>query len=248
MPPSGSPNATHPALPEGQLVYAVGDVHGRLDLLEQLLDLIDGDAEASGTDRRTLVFLGDYVDRGPNSRGVVERLIGDLPRGFDAHFLKGNHEAILLDFLAEPWRLDHWLQNGGEETMRSYGVDTEGLASLDASPATWRDAFAQALPEAHLRFFRNLLLSVSFGDYLFVHAGVRPGVPLGAQSEADLVWIRAPFLNHAESFGKVVVHGHTPGQEPVTRPNRVGIDTGAVFTGRLTALRLEGAERKFLQT
>jgi serine/threonine protein phosphatase 1 len=235
-------------LPEGQLVYAVGDVHGRLDLLEQLLDLIDGDAEASGTDRRTLVFLGDYVDRGPNSRGVVERLIGDLPRGFDAHFLKGNHEAILLDFLAEPWRLDHWLQNGGEETMRSYGVDTEGLASLDASPATWRDAFAQALPEAHLRFFRNLLLSVSFGDYLFVHAGVRPGVPLGAQSEADLVWIRAPFLNHAESFGKVVVHGHTPGQEPVTRPNRVGIDTGAVFTGRLTALRLEGAERKFLQT
>ena len=248
MPPSGSPNATHPALPEGQLVYAVGDVHGRLDLLEQLLDLIDGDAEASGTDRRTLVFLGDYVDRGPNSRGVVERLIGDLPRGFDAHFLKGNHEAILLDFLAEPWRLDHWLQNGGEETMRSYGVDTEGLASLDASPATWRDAFAQALPEAHLRFFRNLLLSVSFGDYLFVHAGVRPGVPLGAQSEADLVWIRAPFLNHAELFGKVVVHGHTPGQEPVTRPNRVGIDTGAVFTGRLTALRLEGAERKFLQT
>jgi serine/threonine protein phosphatase 1 len=226
----------------------VGDIHGRLDLLQCLLEVIQRDAEASRADWRTVVFLGDYVDRGPDSRGVVERLIGDLPQGFDAHFLKGNHEAILLDFLAEPWRLDHWLQNGGEETMRSYGVDTEGLAHLGAPPAAWRDAFAEFLPEAHLRFFRNLQLSVSFGDYLFVHAGIRPGVPLGAQSEADLVWIRAPFLNHAEPFGKIVVHGHTPGQEPVTRSNRVGIDTGAVFTGRLTALRLEDGSREFLQT
>ena len=239
---------THPKLPEGQLLYAVGDVHGRLDLLQRLLEMIRRDAEASRADRRTLVFLGDYVDRGPDSRGVVERLLGDLPQGFDVHFLKGNHEAILLDFLAEPWRLDHWLQNGGEETMRSYGVDTQRLAQLGSPPSAWRDAFSEALPEAHLRFFRNLQLSVSFGDYLFVHAGLRPGVPLEAQSEADLVWIRAPFLDHAEPFGKVVVHGHTPGEEPVTRSNRVGIDTGAVFTGRLTALRLEDGSRKFLQT
>lgn len=248
MPPSGSPGVTQPTLPEGQLLYAVGDIHGRLDLLERLLDLISGDAEAIPAGRRTLVFLGDYVDRGPDSRGVVERLIGGLPQGFDLHFLKGNHEAILLDFLAEPWRLDHWLQNGGEETMRSYGVDTESLTHLGASPAAWRNAFAEALPEPHLVFFRNLQLSVSFGDYLFVHAGIRPGVPLEAQSEADLVWIRAPFLNHAEPFGKIVVHGHTPGQEPVTRSNRVGIDTGAVFTGRLTALRLKDSSREFLQT
>ena len=171
-----------------------------------------------------------------------------MPPGFETHFLKGNHEAILLDFLDDPWRLDHWLLNGGEETMRSYGVDTERLARLSAPPDVWRQAFAEALPEAHLRFFRDLQLSVSFGDYLFVHAGVRPGVPLAAQSEADLIWIRGPFLNHADPFGKIVVHGHTPGREPVTRPNRIGIDTGAVFTDRLTALRLQDGAREFLQT
>lgn len=246
---SVSPRVDRPTLPEGQLLYAVGDIHGRLDLLQSLLDLIDADARASGhAGRRTLVFLGDYVDRGPDSRGVVERLMRDLPQGFETHFLKGNHEAILLDFLEDAGRLDHWRLNGGDATMLSYGVDTERLARFGASPVTWRDAFAEALPEAHLHFFKNLQLSVGFGDYLFVHAGVRPGVPLAAQSEADLIWIRGPFLNHADPLGKIVVHGHTPGQEPVTRPNRIGIDTGAVFTGRLTALRLQNGSREFLQT
>jgi serine/threonine protein phosphatase 1 len=249
MPLTISPALDHPTLPEGQLLYAVGDVHGRLDLLESLLSLIELDARASRhVERRTLVFLGDYVDRGPDSRGVVERLITNVPQGFDTHFLKGNHEAILLDFLEDAWRLDHWLMNGGEQTMRSYGVDTERLAHQGAAAEVWRQAFAAALPEAHMRFFRDLQLSVSFGDYLFVHAGVRPGVPLAAQSEADLIWIRGPFLSHADPFDKIVVHGHTPGQEPVTRQNRIGIDTGAVFTGRLTALRLEGGSREFLQT
>jgi serine/threonine protein phosphatase 1 len=249
MPLTVSPGLYHPTLPEGQLLYAVGDIHGRLDLLASLLDLIELDAQASSSARtRTLVFLGDYVDRGPDSRGVVERLITGLPRGFDTHFLKGNHEAILLDFLDDPWRLDHWLMNGGEATMRSYGVDTARLAQQGAAAESWRQAFAEALPAAHRHFFRDLQLSVSFGDYLFVHAGLRPGVPIAAQSEADLIWIRGPFLSHADPFEKIVVHGHTPGKQPEIRANRIGIDTGAVFTGRLTALRLQDGSGIFLQT
>jgi serine/threonine protein phosphatase 1 len=239
----------HPSLPQGQLLYAVGDIHGRLDLLEAMLSIIAKDARAHDSARqKTLVFLGDYVDRGPESKGVVELLTRNLPDSFDTHFLKGNHEAILLDFLEEPRRLDHWLMNGGDATMRAYGVDIERLARLGAPAEIWRNAFADALPDSHLRFFRSLKLSVSFGDYLFVHAGVRPGVPLAAQSETDLVWIRAPFLEHGEPFGKIVVHGHTPVREPVKRPNRIGIDTGAVFTGRLTALRLQDRSQEFLQT
>jgi len=249
MPVSVQSDSDVPALPKGQLLYAVGDIHGRLDLLRDLLQLIEDDAHArSDASRRTLVFLGDYVDRGPDSGGVVTDLLARSFEGFDRHFLKGNHEAILLNFLDDPLHLDHWLMNGGQATMDSYGVDTLALADARARPEEWRKAFAAALPDAHLRFFRTLKLSVTIGDYLFVHAGVRPGVPLAAQSEDDLVWIRNPFLDHAGSFGKIVVHGHTPALLPVIRPNRIGIDTGAVFSDRLTALRLEDRARAFLHT
>ncbi len=237
-----------PSLPSGELLYAVGDIHGRPDLLDDLLRQIEDDAKTSQVGRKTLVFLGDYVDRGPDSCGVVERLIAGLPQGFAAHFLKGNHEAILLGFLDDPATLDLWLMNGGAATMASYGVDIEGLDRLSAPPARWRDAFAASLPATHLQFFQDLELSLAVGDYLFVHAGIRPGLPLDEQVEADLVWIRGPFLEWPEPFGKMVVHGHTPGRVPVTRANRIGIDTGACFTHRLTALRLEGDRQVFLQT
>jgi serine/threonine protein phosphatase 1 len=249
MPLSIASDLDPPALPDGQLLYAVGDIHGRLDLMRSLLRLIEEDARARPrATRRTLVFLGDYIDRGGDSRGVVADLVAHQFQDFDAHFLKGNHEVFLLDFLEDPLRLEHWLVNCGQATMDSYGVDTRALAEARARPETWRQAFAAALPEAHLRFFRSLKLSVTFGDYLFVHAGVRPGVALAAQSEDDLVWIRRPFLDHTGSFGKIVVHGHTPAALPVVRPNRIGIDTGAVFSGRLTALRLEARAGAFLHT
>jgi serine/threonine protein phosphatase 1 len=249
MTPPVSSGLNHPALPEGLLLYAVGDIHGRLDLLRALLRQIEDDAAAHADARaRELVFLGDYVDRGPDSRGVVADLTAAQPQGFHTHFLKGNHEAILLDFLQNAWHLEHWLINGGQATMESYGVDTQKLARRGAPPEAWRQAFAEALPQSHLRFFRNLKLSVTFGDYLFVHAGVRPGVPIAEQSETDLIWIRGPFLDHAGPFGSIVVHGHTPEPLPVIRPNRIGIDTGAVFSDRLTALRLKGGAREFLHT
>ena len=237
-----------PTLPKGQLLYALGDIHGRSDLLADLLTAIEADAAESGLARRTLVFLGDYVDRGPDSRGVVEMLISSLPQGFDAYFLKGNHEAMLFDFLRDPSRLDPWLANGGDATLRSYGVDVDGLHRQRTAAETWREAFAATLPFGHRRFLEDLNLMVSFGDYLFVHAGVKPGVPLDAQDPDDLVWIRGEFLHSKETFGKMVVHGHTPVQAAEVCNNRIDIDTGAVFSGRLTALRLEGATRRFLQT
>ncbi|WP_108683029.1 metallophosphoesterase family protein [Methyloceanibacter sp. wino2] len=235
-------------IPDGQVVYAIGDIHGRSDLLTELLALIESDAAAAGTAAKTLVFLGDYVDRGPDSRGVIELLSADLPPGFDTHFLKGNHEQFLLDFLDDPSSLDGWLRNGGEQTLRSYGVDIDGLQDRHAPPMAWREAFLEALPEAHLRFLTTLELKCVVGDYVFVHAGLRPGVPLDRQVPQDLLWIRHEFLDSEEPFGKIVVHGHTPERTPVVRPNRIGIDTGAVFSGSLTALRLENGTRAFLRT
>ena len=238
----------HPSLPQGQLVYAIGDIHGRADLLALLLAEIESDsARSKDAKRRTLVFLGDYIDRGHDSRRVVDMVLDDLPAGFDAHFLKGNHEAIMLDFLDDPSYLGHWLANGADATFRSYGLDVAELVGRGAAPEVWRRAFLASLPETHRDFFEALELAVSFGDYFFVHAGVRPGVPLEAQDPNDMIWIRGPFLESEDDFGKIVVHGHTPGRDPVIRANRIGIDTGAVFTDRLTALRLENGSRRLMQ-
>jgi serine/threonine protein phosphatase 1 len=233
-----------PSIPPGQRIYAVGDIHGRLDLLDQLLRMIQLDnAERPPAERQTLIFLGDYIDRGPASPGVIERLLAGPPEGFDCICLMGNHEELLLRSLSESATMYNWLVNGGKETLASYGVRVEdhGLNGL-------AEALADALPESHYGFLRGLGISVSFGDYFFVHAGVRPRVSLAEQATEDCLYIREPFLSHRGSFGKIVVHGHTPVREPDVRANRIGIDTGGFFTGRLTALRLEGESRGFLAT
>ena len=239
-------NTAKPCVPDGVLIYAVGDVHGQLHLLDALLEKITADAGRRVAQRRMLVFVGDYVDRGPDSAGVIERLISGMPEGFETRCLMGNHEAILLTFLEDPETYEHWLMNGAETTLASYGVDAPGTGASAATVASCRNRFAMALPSEHIAFLDNLPLSTSCGDYLFVHAGIRPGVPMQDQSRQDMLWIRDGFIESDTDFGAVVVHGHTYGPEPVVRTNRIGIDTGAWVHGRLTALCLSGEARAFL--
>jgi serine/threonine protein phosphatase 1 len=234
-------------LPAGLRIYATGDIHGRFDLLETLYGEIRRDVAADRPPQSLEIFLGDYVDRGPESRDVVEWLTSAPPACDRRVCLLGNHEDMLLNVLRDPRWMGTWLQNGGMETLRSYAVD------LPASPgptslADLRDAFIEALPDAHRAFLEGLPRLVAVGGYLFVHAGIRPGVAIEDQDPDDLVWIREPFLLSTADFGKVVVHGHTPTEQPELRPNRINIDTGAFFTGRLTTLVLEGDETRFLQT
>lgn len=236
-------------VPDGHLIYAIGDIHGRADLLDDLLARIADDAKGAPRAKyTTLIFLGDYVDRGPDSSRVVETLLFGLPEGFDARFLKGNHEAMLLGFLDGTTNLMAWLQNGGDATLASYGVDVSELDIGSEHAERLREMFAGVLPRAHRVFFDSLELMVDLGDYLFVHAGIRPGTPLEQQDPQDLLWIREDFGSYREDFGKLVVHGHTSGPEPIVRPNQICIDTHAWFSGRLTALRLYGSGRKLLWT
>lgn len=217
--------------------------------MDQLLRMIVADdREREAVERRILIFLGDYVDRGAESRGVIDRLLTGLPEGFEPIRLKGNHEHIMLRALVEPLTVGMWIANGGGQTMMSYGVIRDDEAGVQIRPQQMSAALAEALPPEHLQFLRTLPISIVFGDYLFVHGGVRPGVALDAQDDEDCLFIREPFLSHRGSFGKMVIHGHTPVREPEVRSNRIGIDTGAFYTGRLTALRLEGETRGFLAT
>lgn len=234
-----------PAPEEFHRIYAVGDVHGRADLLDQLLETIVRDSE-SAQSTCSLVFVGDYVDRGSDSRGVIDRLLHPL-EGFETHYLRGNHEQAMLDFLENPSSYRSWRRFGAGETLQSY--DIEPPADNDEAAAiAARDELAERLPAAHLEFLRNLGSFVQIGDYHFVHAGVRPGVPLEEQSLEDMMWIRDEFLNSEENFGKIVVHGHTPTERPVCRSNRIGIDTGAFATNCLTAVVLDGVGARFLST
>ena len=237
------------AMTEGRIIYAVGDVHGRLDLLETLWAAILDDVAASRPAARPLVvFVGDYVDRGPDSRGVIDALLAfSQEPSVEVEALRGNHEAAMLGFLMDVDAGPVWATWGGDATLRSYGVAAPGAA---ASPADWagvQAAFADAVPDAHVEFLKGLPLSLMVGGYLFAHAGVRPGVAFEAQEPEDLLMIRSPFLEHGKPLGRIVVHGHTPEDEPFVSPVRIGVDTGAYATGVLTAARLEAEAVSFLQ-
>jgi len=235
-------------VPHDMRIYAIGDVHGRADLFDDMMQLISRDSNAASSVHQTIVVcLGDYVDRGPDSSGVIDRLLKAKARSdFRTFFLKGNHEVMFLDFLAGTTPFFHWAANGGVATLQSYDIDMS--ETRNESPERLRQTALAAIPQSHLTLLRGLDNAVIIGDYLFVHAGIRPGVPLDAQSESDLVWIREPFLDHGGDFGKIVVHGHTPVPRPETLANRIAIDTFAWRSGRLTALVLEGGSRRFLQT
>ncbi|MEM9682260.1 MAG: metallophosphoesterase family protein [Pseudomonadota bacterium] len=231
--------------PPDTRIYAIGDIHGRIDLLSVLLRQVAEDAANAPEARRVIVYLGDYVDRGPDSAAVLDTLTSDLPDRFERVCLKGNHEALFLEFLDNADDGSLWLANGGDKTMESYGVtvvdDPLGMPMM-------HDALARAIPDAHLRFLRSLALSHREGDYFFAHAGVRPGTPLDSQREEDLIWIRDEFLRAPAPHECVVVHGHTPVREAEIHANRIAVDTGAVWSERLTALVLYGGERRFLHT
>ena len=242
-----SQNELGPAGASGYRAYVVGDVHGRLDLLEQLLARIDSELQSRPAGRTLLVFVGDLIDRGPSSAHVIERLRTYQREGIQPVFILGNHEEVLLRILrGESQLITKWRWFGGSECLQSYGVEPEQLAHLgdDEALAVVRGA----IPKNHIQFLESFVDSCRFGDYLFVHAGIRPGIDLDQQTQSDLRWIREPFLRDESDHGFVVVHGHTISPEVQDHPNRIGIDTGAYRTGVLTALAIEGYDRWLIDT
>ena len=241
-PPRNAALSKEALLPPGIRVYAIGDIHGRLDLLTALGE----DCLHLPSLEPIAVFLGDYIDRGPDSAGVIEKLAnGDFPVPIVA--LRGNHEATLLRFLEDETALDEWRLYGGLETLVSYGIDVKNVMR-GAEYAAAQAALREALPPKHLSFFKESKLSWSAGDYFFCHAGIRPNIALARQQEHDLLWIRQEFNDYQGPHEKIIVHGHTPVVEPEVLPNRINLDTGAYATGILTCLALEGRERKFIAT
>jgi serine/threonine protein phosphatase 1 len=229
--------AKPPRLPEGVRVYALGDIHGRADLLNQMFAVIDAALTRSPVKRAIEVYLGDYIDRGPHSADTLDLLIERRRRSATV-FLKGNHEAYFLEVLRDPTKINDWLLFGGLQTLMSYGIQP----TLNPDAAEQTDLIRrlkEAMPSDHLAFLQGLKPSFTCGDFFFVHAGARPGIPLPEQQESDLLWIRDEFLESDESFGKYIVHGHTPVREPDIRPNRINIDTGAYATGNLTLLTIQ---------
>lgn len=250
------PFRSRPKVPEaprastgGRLVYAIGDVHGRLDLLQRMVAAISADAvQVRYPEPPLVVLLGDYIDRGADSRGVIDLILNLRRQGrFEVRCLKGNHEQALLQFLDDPNFGPTWVGHGGGPTLMSYGIAPPQMRSDEEGWEATRIAFRAALPPKHLEFFEGLELSLVVGDYLFVHAGIRPGVPLAQQAEQDLLWIRGDFLNDSDGFEKMVVHGHTPVDRPYIGRSRIAVDTGAYATGLLSAARLIDRDMDFIE-
>lgn len=234
-------------IPAGQRIYAVGDIHGREDLLRRMGDLIAEDmGTAAAGSAVTGVLIGDYVDRGPSSAGVLKVLAeGQFPVPLIA--LRGNHEEMLLSFLDKAEQLDAWRRYGGIETLHSFGIDAEKARHREHFFVVQSELRA-AIPERVKAFLGEMRLSHSVGDYFFCHAGVRPGIPLEAQSARDLLWIRDDFVHSRADHGMVIVHGHTPVEQPELLDNRINIDTGAYLSDRLSCVVLEEDTRRILQT
>lgn len=245
-----SPRSSHPAsrTPPDCVVWAVGDIHGRADLSERLIATIRADLAAVTTGRRVLVMLGDHIDRGPDSRKVLDQLCALADdASLETHFIRGNHEDRLEAFLGDPAVGPSWCDYGGRETLASYGVSPPAMRGDLGGWAQSAGAMEDALRGPHRQLLASQQYSVSVGDYFFCHAGARPGVRLADQSPEDLMWIRQPFLDHPAPFEKVVVHGHTPTEVVVSDRRRIAVDTGAYATNTLSAVRLEGPTRLLLQ-
>ena len=243
------PPSSPPKIPDNTLVYAVGDIHGRVDLLRQMHGLILQDAAPLPEDvRRIVIYLGDYIDRGEASKDVIDLLLEKPLPGFESVHLKGNHETGMADFLEIPKPEHPWITYGGLSTTVSYGVRVTTQPSTMTHVKTLRDKLSEAIPPEHKMFFTGLRLRRQIGDYFFVHAGIRPGIALNEQNPADFLWIREPFLSHKQRHEKFIVHGHTITEAPALCANRIGIDTGAYYTGKLTCLVLAGENQRFLST
>lgn len=242
--PTSQVDAPRARVPEGTRIYAIGDIHGRLDLLDEVLARVEADTAMHPASNAINVFLGDYVDRGPDSKRVLERLISCCVAQ-PTVCLMGNHEAFLREFLNNPDILSTWRRYGGLDTLLSYGL-TPTMKTEAQERRKLASDLNRLLPSSHREFLSSLKRYFICGDFFFVHAGVRPGISLTEQSEDDLLWIRDDFLECKNDFGKVIVHGHTPVLEPDVRSNRINIDTGAYATGRLTCLVLENHEVRFI--
>ena len=234
--------------PQDRRIYAIGDIHGRVDLLRALHDQILADARGSSGKSMAVVYLGDYIDRGSSSREVIDLLLDEPLPGFQSVHLRGNHEQILLKFRHDISVAPNWLQYGGDATLQSYRVACPASAENATDLLEVQAELKAKLPPRHLDFYRSLAALHQEDGYVFVHAGIRPGVALADQTDEDMLWIRDEFLSSNLDHGCIVVHGHSIRPEPDIKFYRIGIDTGAYASGRLTCLRIDGEERDFLGT